>query len=251
MGARLAVVTGAASGIGRATAKRLAQDGNDLCLMDRDEDGLRSLVPEIEALGRGITALVVDFLAREQIEAAFGRVAAELGPVDILVNNVGMSGRARAAEFWQADLDVLDWLIDLNLKATIYASRMVVPSMRERRTGRIISIASEAAYIGSRLSSGYSSGKAGVIALTKTMARELAPFGVNVNAVAPGFIDVPHVRTPQQAQKEQFERSIADIPMGRMGRVEEIAGVVSFFAGPDSSFVTGQCLLANGGRFMA
>jgi len=248
MSAKLAVVTGAASGIGRATAKRLAQDGNDLCVMDRDEQGLGSLVPEIEALGRRVTALTVDFTHRDEIEAAFARVAAEVGAIDILVNNVGLAARERSAEFWESDLDVLDWLIDLNLKATIYASRQVVPGMRERRSGRIISIASEAAYIGSRLSSGYSSAKAGVIALTKTMARELAPFGVNVNAVAPGFT---HVRTPHPAQKELFERSIAEIPMGRMGRVEEIAGVVSFFAGSDSSFVTGQCLLANGGRIMA
>ena len=248
MSAKLAVVTGAASGIGRATAKRLAQDGNDLCVMDRDEQGLGSLVPEIEALGRRVTALTVDFTHRDEIEAAFARVAAEVGAIDILVNNVGLAARERSAEFWESDLDVLDWLIDLNLKATIYASRQVVPGMRERRSGRIISIASEAAYIGSRLSSGYSSAKAGVIALTKTMARELAPFGVNVNAVAPGF---PHVRTPHPAQTELFERSIAEIPMGRMGRVEEIAGVVSFFAGSDSSFVTGQCLLANGGRIMA
>lgn len=248
MSAKLAVVTGSASGIGRATAKRLAQDGNDLCLMDVNVDGMRSLAGEIETLRRRAVSFEVDFTSRDQIEAAFGRVASEVGPVDILVNNVGMAARERSSEFWEADLDVLDWLIDLNLKSTIYCCRLVAPAMRERRSGRIISIASEAAYIGSRLSSGYSSAKAGVIALTKTMARELAPFGVNVNAVAPGFT---HVREPHPAQRELFERSIAEIPMGRMGRVEEIAGVVSFFAGPDSSFVTGQCLLANGGRHMA
>lgn len=248
MTTKLAVVTGSASGIGRATAKRLAQDGNDLCLMDVNVDGMRSLAEEIEAMGRRAIWFEVDFMVRDQIEAAFARLASDTGPIDILVNNVGLAARERSAEFWESDIDVLDWLIDLNLKSTIYCCRLVVPSMRERRSGRIISIASEAAYIGSRLSSGYSSAKAGVIALTKTMARELAPFGVNVNAVAPGFT---HVRIPHPAQRELFERSIAEIPMGRMGHVDEIAGVVSFFAGPDSSFVTGQCLLANGGRHMA
>ena len=248
MSAKLAVVTGSASGIGRASAKRLAQDGNDLVLMDVNVEGMQSLAQEIEAMGRQALAIEVDFLSREQIKAAFDRVAAERGPVDILINNVGLAARERSAEFWESDIDVLDWLVDLNLKATIYTCRLVVPGMRERRSGKIVSIASEAAFIGSRLSSGYSSAKAGVIALTKTLARELAPFGVNVNAVAPGFT---RVRIPHPAQKELFERSIAEIPMGRMGEVEEIAGVVSFFAGPDSSFVTGQCLLANGGRIMS
>lgn len=244
---KIAAVTGSANGIGRAIAMRLAKDGARVALIDRDGGALKEVVGEIEAAGGAAFAIEADLLKLEDVERAFAEIARKAGSPDILVNNVGQGPREFATEFWESDLKLLDWLIDLNLRTTLYCTRQVVPSMRERRTGRIVNIASEAAFVGSRFMSAYSAAKAGVTGFTRTLARELAPFGVNVNTVGPGYTKT---RALQLLDKKIVDKAIAEIPLGFAGEPEDIAGVVAFFIGPDSRFVTGQCLLANGGRHM-
>ncbi len=245
--ARVALVTGAAQGIGRSIALRLAADGADLALMDLDGDGLAILAADIRALGRRSLALPIDMLDRRAMEGAFATAAKELGPVDILVNNVGQSARENAAPFWEAGPELADFLVDICLHTTMDATRLVVPAMRERGYGRIVNIASDSAYIGSKSSAAYAAAKAGVIGFTRSLARELAPFQVTVNAVAPGYI---RTRAMEQLPAEFIEKAIAETPLGMLGEPDDIAHAVSYFASEGASYVTGQSLIVNGGRWM-
>ena len=160
---KVAVVTGAANGIGRAIALRLAGDGADIALLDIDPQGLRSLADEVEGLGRTALAIETDMLDRAAIKSAFNAVGEVLGPVDVLVNNVGQSARDKAAPFWEASAGLADFLVRICLHTTMDACREAVPSMRERKSGRIVNIASDSAYIGSKSAAAYAAAKAGVI----------------------------------------------------------------------------------------
>ena len=185
---QLAVVTGGANGIGQACAVQLARTGADVVVIDRDEDGLAATVVAIRELGRKAHPISADCTDREVMSETFDRIVRDIAPVEILVNNVGQSARERASEFWCSEPDVWDFIIDLNLKSTMMCTRLVAPAMRERKRGKIVSIASEAAYMGSEGVAEYAAAKAGVIGLTRSVAREMAPFHVNVNAVCPGPI---------------------------------------------------------------
>lgn len=185
--AEVAVVTGSANGIGRACALRLAKNGFSVFLLDRDGENLRDAVREIEQAGGKASYAVVDLTDRKAVEATFAEIARSRGVIGVLVNNVGQSARERASEFWCSEPDLWDFMIDISLKTTLICSRQVVPSMRERKSGRIINIASEAALIGSKRATAYTAAKAGVLGFTRSLARELASFQVTVNAVAPGY----------------------------------------------------------------
>jgi acetoacetyl-CoA reductase/3-oxoacyl-[acyl-carrier protein] reductase len=241
---RLAVVTGAANGIGRASAVHLARNGADLVLIDIQREALLAVAEEIQALGRTADALVVDCMEQQQIVEAFARIEREHGPVEILLNNVGQSARERASEFWCSEPDTWDFILKLNLYSALTCSRQVVPGMRERGRGKIISIASEAAYMGSLGVADYAAAKAGVIGLTRALARELAPFHVNVNAVCPGPI-----RTAAADRLPIWEQYLKETPMGFAGEPQDIANVVVFFASDQSRYITGQSLIVNGGRW--
>ncbi|NBB50438.1 SDR family oxidoreductase [Rhizobium sp. CRIBSB] len=245
--ARVALVTGAAQGIGRSIALRLAGDGADLALVDLDGDGLQAVAAEIKALGHRAVALPVDMLDRTAMAAAFTTAAEDLGAIDILVNNVGQSARENAAPFWEARPELADFLVDICLHTTMDATRLVVPSMRERGYGRIVNIASDSAYIGSKSSAAYAAAKAGVIGFTRSLARELAPFRVTVNAIAPGYI---RTRAMEQLPAEFIEKAIAETPLGMLGEPDDIAHAVSYFASEGAGYVTGQSLIVNGGRWM-
>jgi len=245
--ARVALVTGSAQGIGRAIALRLARDGADIVLLDIDGDGICAVAAEIEALGRRAIALATDMLDREAMAAAFGEAASRLGPVDILVNNVGQSAREKAAPFWEARAELADFMVDICLHSTMDATRLVVPGMRERGFGRIINMASDSAFIGSKSSAAYAAAKAGVIGFTRSLARELAPFKVTVNAIAPGYI---RTRAMEQLPREFIEKAISETPLGVLGEPDDIAHAVSYFASGGAGYVTGQTLIINGGRWM-
>lgn len=246
-GTRVALVSGAAQGIGRAIVLRLAQDGCDVALLDIDGDGIDAVAAEVEALGRRATALKTDMLDRSAIKSSFVRAAQTLGPIDILVNNVGQSARENAAPFWEAGPDLADFLVNICLRTAMDAAREAVPGMRDRRYGRIVNIASDSAYIGSKSAASYAAAKAGVIGFTRSLSRELAEYGVTVNAIAPGYI---RTRATDLLPAAFVEKAISETPVGFLGKPEDIAHAVSFFASEGASYITGQSLIVNGGRWM-
>ncbi len=239
------MVTGAASGIGRASALRLAHDGAVLGLLDMNEAGLLETQAMIEAQGGQALSVPTDLLERSNISAAFGRIADELGPVDVLFNNAGGPARAGTRSFPNANVEQWDEVLALNLRAVADCTREVVGDMKARRQGRIISTSSEQAYRGGPGFTDYSAAKAGLLGFTRSLALEMAPYGVTVNAICPGVI---RTGLTDQMPEEHIQASIASIPMGRIGEPEEIAHAVSFFASPGASYVTGTYLLVAGGR---
>jgi NAD(P)-dependent dehydrogenase (short-subunit alcohol dehydrogenase family) len=244
---KVAVVTGAANGIGLASALRLARDGANLALLDLDASGLKTAAAAVAESGSRVFSVPVDCSDGVQVATAFARVRDELGPVDILLNNVGQSARERMTEFADTDLGTLEFMLAINLKSCIVCSRQVVEDMRKRRSGKIVNIASESAVNGSPRCWDYSAAKAGVIGFTRAVARELAPFHVNVNAIGPGPI---RTRALDQLPKALLDSVVAGIPMRRVGEPDDIANAVAFFASDQSDFITGQTLLVNGGHWM-
>lgn len=244
---QVAVVTGAANGIGRAIALRMADEGLSVGLLDIDGQGLTSLAAEVEARGAAAQAVETDMLDRAAIRSAFDSVVQALGPVNILVNNVGQSARDMAAPFWEAGPDLADFLVRICLHTTMDAAREVVPAMRAHQYGRIINIASDSAFIGSKSAAAYAAAKAGVIGFTRSLSRELAEFGITVNAIAPGYI---HTRAMDLLPQAFVEKAISETPLRRLGEPADIAHAVAFFASEQAGFVTGQTLIVNGGRWM-
>lgn len=244
---RIAVVTGAANGIGAATAARLAAEGAKLALLDLDHAGVTAGAEALRDSGAQAIGLALDCTDRPAIEAAFAQIEAQLGPVDVLVNNVGQSARNRMSDFVEADMAVLDFILDVNLKSTIICARQVVNGMKARGYGRIVNLASESAVNGSLKTWEYSAAKAGVIGFTRSIARELAPFGITVNAVGPGATATTAM---QKIPQDLLARIKAGIPAQRLAEPAEIANAIAFFAGDQSAYVTGQTLLVNGGNWM-
>jgi len=244
---RITAVTGAANGIGRAIALRLAADGDSVALLDVDQTGIEAVSAEIRALGRASLAIPVDLLDRSAVTAAFACVSAALGPVEVLVNNVGQSARDKAAPFWEAGADLADFMLRICLNTTMDCCREVVAGMRGRRSGRIVNIASDSAFIGSKSSAAYAAAKAGVIGFTRSLSRELAEFGVTVNAIAPGYI---RTRAMDQLSARFVEQAIAETPLQRLGEPDDVAHAAAYFASHQAGYVTGQTLIVNGGRWM-
>src|SRR5215211_2450940 len=214
---RVALVTGAARGIGLAIAERLSQ--------------------------AGASVIVADVTSPQEVGAMVERALDAFGKLDILVNNAGITGRD--APLWETADEDWEKVLGLNLTATFYCCRAAVPHMRERRSGAIVNVASISGKEGNPNMIPYSVSKAGVICLTKALAKEVIQDGVRVNCVAPAVIETPLL---DQLQPEAIEYMTSKIPMGRMGRAEEVAAVVHFLASDDASFVTGQCYDVSGGR---
>lgn len=240
---RVAVVTGAASGIGRACSRRLARDGARVAVWDLDGEGAAAVVAEIEAEGGRAVACVGDAAEASAVETAVARTRAELGPITILVNNAGIS---EFVGFLSLDEDAWDRMMRINLKGPFLCTRAVIPDMLDAGWGRIINISSSSAQTGAPAMAHYAASKGGVIGLTKALAMEYAAKGITVNNVPPGF-----VRTPM------LERSPVDIdavaavaPMQRAGSPEDIAAACSYLASDEAGYVTGQTLSVNGGRYL-
>jgi 2-hydroxycyclohexanecarboxyl-CoA dehydrogenase len=244
---RIALVTGGGSGIGAATARRLAAEGARVGVADIDLEGARTVAAEID--GEAVAMDVSDAAsARAGVEA----VETALGPVAILVNNAGAD---RFAYFVQTDETLWDFVLGVNLRGTIAVTHAVLDGMQRRGGGAIVNVASEAGRVGSQGSAVYSAAKAGVIGFTRAVAREAARFNVRVNAVAPGPIDTPLLNCAPEQLGELGERlrqgMIAATSMRRIGQPEEVAAAIAFLACEDASFMTGQTLNVSGGLSFA
>lgn len=242
---KVAVVTGGANGIGRASALRFAEEGADVAILDIEPGPLEESAGRVLATGRRVLALPLDLTDIVAVEAAFATIRDKLGPVDVLLNNVGQTARERATEFWCSEPHIWDFVIRVSLMTTLNCSRQVVPEMRARKIGRIVSIASDSALIGDEQVADYAAAKAGVIGFTRSLARELAPFKINVNAIAPG---PTKTRGPLRLPKDVYDRTVAMVPMGELCDPEDIANAVAFLASDEARFITGQVLAVNGGR---
>ncbi|MGC2660050.1 MAG: SDR family NAD(P)-dependent oxidoreductase [Bryobacteraceae bacterium] len=240
LSAQTAIVTGAATGIGEAIARRLAGAGALVVIADLDKAGAETVAA---AIGNGAYGLETDITDRRSVEATVERVLARSGRIDILVNNAGIAGRA--APIWEQSDEDWQKILAINVTGPFNFCRAVLPHMRTRQYGRIVNIASIAGKEGNPRMSPYSATKAAVIGLTKSLGKEVALDGICVNAVAPAVVQT---KILDQLTPEQVQYMTARIPMGRTGKPEEIAAVVHFLCSPDCSFVTGQCYDASGGR---
>jgi NAD(P)-dependent dehydrogenase (short-subunit alcohol dehydrogenase family) len=237
---KVAVVTGAVNGIGRAYARRLAEDGADVGVLDLD-DG-RAVVAEIEALGRRAFAVRGDVSSPDDVRRFAAEVAAALGPVDILVNNAGIYPITPLHE-----LNFTEWrrVLSVNLDGTFLMIEALAPGMRERGWGRIVNVTSGAFWVSLPEFTSYIASKAGVIGLTRGLASDLGPYGVTVNAIAPGLVRTEHTAAGKQA--EWFEPTADQQAIHRVEEPADLVGVVSFLASDDAAFMTGQTLSVDGG----
>jgi 2-deoxy-D-gluconate 3-dehydrogenase len=239
-----ALVTGASRGIGRAIAIAYAAEGADVALLARDEAKLSEVASEIEALGRRAVVLACDVTDAEAIGAAVSRAIVELGGIDVVVNNAGGNSFSRPL----ADLRHSGWTktFALNVDSTVHVLQAVLPGMIERGAGSVINVSSVAALRGAPGMSHYAAAKAAVVTLTETLAVEVARSGVRANSLVPGWIETDlteFLRTEPGSDDELINR----VPMHRWGTVEEIAAPAVFLASDESSFMTGQCLVVDGG----
>jgi len=245
---KTAIITGAASGIGRATALALSGAGAAVTInYRRNEKDAELLRKEILSGGGRAIAVQADVTIAADVDALVKRAGEEFGPVDILVNNAGsLIERLRILDITE---ERWDEVLNLNLKSAFLCSKAVVPSMIERKTGAIINLSSIAGRTGGALGSiHYSTAKGGLITFTKGLAKELAPFGIRVNAVSPGVIDTPYHE--QFSSPEMMKGYVNSIPMGRVGTAEEVAKVIAFLASDAASYLAGETIEINGGMFM-
>ena len=242
---KIAVVTGAGNGIGRAAAIAYAQEGADVAILDREAAALAETAELVRAHKVKALPLVGVLMDQEVVAESFVRIKRDLGPVDMLLNNIGQTARENYSEFWQAKPETLQFVIGVSLMTTLTCTRQVVEDMRERRSGKIVSISSDSAMNGDIGTVDYASAKAGVLGFTRALARELGPFKVNVNAVCPG---PTNTRAMQRIPKDAYERARNMIPLGELSEPEDIANAVIFLSSEKSRFITGQTLMVNGGR---
>ncbi len=245
---KVAIVTGAANGIGRAIASRLAEEGASVALADIQFDSAENAAAEIRSTGAKAIAVALDVTKLDQANAAADRVEQKLGPIDILVNNAGWD---MLFQFVETTPDFWDKVIAINYRGVLNCCKAVAPRMQSRGAGKIISISSDAARVGSSGEAVYAGCKAAIIAFSKTLARELARNHINVNVVCPGPTDTGLLKTAMAGREKVLESMARGIPFRRLGQPADLAGAVAFFASSDADFVTGQVLSVSGGLTMA
>lgn len=244
--AKTAIITGSARGIGAAIALRLAKDGYNIALNDISEAMFENndIMDKIKALGVECENYICDVSSHAQCEAMVKEVKERFGTIDCLVNNAGITRDGLMARMPEEQYDLV---IAVNQKSVFNMTKFAGNVMMRQRSGKIINLASVAGLYGNPGQINYSASKGAIIAMTKTAAKELGSRGVNVNAVAPGFIKTPMT---DKLTEEQRSKMLEQIAMKRYGEVEEIAGVVSFLASDDASYVTGQIIEISGGLMM-
>jgi 3-oxoacyl-[acyl-carrier protein] reductase len=244
---RVAIVTGAARGIGAATALRLARDGFAVGVLDLDEAGAKGTAEQITSAGGRAVAVAVDVSDADAVSTAVETVAAELGGPTVLINNAGVTRDNMLFKMTDSDWDTV---MGVHLKGAFLMTRAVQKHMVEAKFGRVVNLSSVSA-LGNRGQANYSTAKAGLQGLTKTLAIELGKFGVTANAIAPGFIETEMTKATAERMGVPFEDFIQagakSIPVGRVGQPEDIAGLVSYLVSDEAGFVSGQVIYAAGG----
>jgi 3-oxoacyl-[acyl-carrier protein] reductase len=241
---RVALVTGASQGIGRACALKLAAAGATVALAARNQEKLNELVSEITGAGGKAAAFALDVTDEEQVKSTIKAVVAQFGKVDILVNNAGITRDQLVMRMKRADWDAV---LQTNLTSAYLCTQQVTSSMLKQRWGRIINITSVFGQMGQAGQANYAASKAGLIGLTMAIARELGSRNITCNAVAPGFIETAMT----EALGEEFKLNAAkQIPLGRVGSPEDVANAVAFLASDEASYITGHVLNVNGGMLM-
>ncbi len=245
---RVAIVTGAGSGIGRAIATRLADEGLAVAVLDLREDAADKVAGEISE--RGLEAVAcggVDVSDRAQVDAAVEQIRAEVGPPLVLVNNAGITGFKKFVDITD---DKWDRMMQVNLNGPFYCTQAVVPDMIEAGWGRIVNISSSSAQSGQQYMVHYVTSKAGLIGFTKSLALELGPLGITVNTIPPGFIDTPMLRGSEERGLlgGSVEDAVERTPVRRPGEPEDIAYACAFLVSDEASYITGQVIGVNGGR---
>ncbi|HMB70039.1 MAG TPA: 3-oxoacyl-[acyl-carrier-protein] reductase [bacterium] len=239
-----ALVTGAAKNIGRAIAVRLAQDGFDVACVGRSVESLADTVKDVEGTGRRALPLAADVSDGDAARQAVDAAVAELGGLEVLVNNAGIT---RDKLLLRMDVEDLDRVLDVNLKGVFHFCKAAAKPMMKKRNGRMINITSVIGLRGNEGQANYAASKAGIIGFSKSLARELSSRNILVNAVAPGFIETAMTAS---LSEEVRGKMLESIPLRRFGSPEDVAGVVSFLASKESSYVTGQVLTVDGGMVM-
>jgi 3-oxoacyl-[acyl-carrier protein] reductase len=241
---RVALVTGASQGIGRTVALRLAKDGAMVAVAARNQEKLNELVTEISATGGKASAFALDVSDEEQVKSTIKAAIAQFGKIDILVNNAGITRDQLVMRMKRADWDAV---LQTNLTSAYLCIQAVMSSMLKQRWGRIINITSIFGQMGQAGQANYSASKAGLIGLTMAIAREVGSRNITCNAIAPGFIETAMTAVLSDEFKQT---AIKQIPLGRVGSPEDVAGAVAFLASDDASYITGHVLNVNGGMLM-
>jgi 3-oxoacyl-[acyl-carrier protein] reductase len=242
--AKVALVTGASQGIGRAVALRLAQDGFSVALAARNEDNLKQVAAEIAAAGGHAEIFTLDVSNEESIKTTAKAVLARFGKLDVLINNAGITRDNLLLRMKRADWDDV---LQTNLTGAFLLTQALMGSMIRARSGRIVNISSVVGRIGQAGQANYAASKAGLIGFTKSLARELASRGVTANVVAPGYIESPMTAVLDEKQNATI---LTHIPMGRIGSDADVAHAVAFLASEGAGYITGHVLDVNGGMYM-
>ena len=241
---KVALVTGAAQGIGKSIAMLLARNGADIVVSDINLEKAEETAKEIESIGSKAMAVKVNVANLKDVEQMVETILEKFGKIDILVNNAGITRDKLILRMTEEDWDAV---LNVNLKGTFNCTKVVVRHMAKQRSGKIVSIASVVGEMGNAGQANYSASKAGVIGLTKTIAREFAQRRINVNAIAPGYIETPMTETLPEKVKEELKSLI---PMERLGKPEDVAQAALFLVSEESNYITGHVLSVNGGIYM-
>ncbi len=250
MAGKVALVTGAANGIGRATAKRLARDGIAIGVLDLLAEGAEKVAAEISGSGGKAIGLSADVSNRGSVSAAVAKLREEFGPVTIVVNNAGITG---FVPFLELTDEQWDKMLAVNLKSAFIVTQIVIPDMIAAKWGRIINISSSSAQSGAALMAHYSSSKGGMIALTRTLAQEFGEFGITANTIPPRFVHntaMSNESFERDDMKPRFDAMVQAGPIRRHGEPEDIAGAAAYLASDEAGYVTGQVIGVNGGRYI-
>lgn len=242
---KVAIVTGAGQGIGRAISLGLAREGARVVVADINKRGAESVAAELEKAGGQALTCHVDVSKVDSVAELKETTLQRFGSIDILVNNAGIYPVCSLAEMAE---EVWDRVIDTNLGGNFLCSRAVIPYMRSAKAGRIISVSSTIAYKGAKNGAHYAASKGGIIGFVKALARELAPDGITVNAICPGVTDTAQPRGHRS--EEELLSQAKNIPLGRIGEAEDMVGPVVFLASDAAAYITGQSLMVTGGGFM-